>query len=102
MENGCFFTRSRIPTAAQSRNAARSHATTVAPTGVEKRYEPVRPRQKQTTASTPAKITTERNRLNTRMAESAGKMTSDEMSSAPIMRMPSTTVSAVSIESSVL
>ena len=36
------------------------------------------------------------------MAESAGKMMRLEISIAPIMRMPSTTVSAVSSESRVL
>ena len=69
---------------------------------MENRYDPTSPRQKHATANAPANTTTERKRLNTRIADSAGKMTSDEISIAPIMRMPSTTVSAVSSESSVL
>ena len=47
-------------------------------------------------------MTTPRKLLRTRIAESAGKIIRLEMSIAPIMRMPSTIVSAVSTESTVL
>ena len=69
---------------------------------MERRYDPVSPRQKQTTESAAAKHTTERKLLKRRMAERAGKMIRLESSIAPIMRMPSTTVSAVRTERMVL
>ena len=80
----------------------RSQTTTVAPTGVESRYDPVSPRQKHMTESPAAKHTTERKLLNTRIADSAGKMMRLESSIAPIMRIPSTTVSAVRTDRIVL
>ena len=66
------------------------------------RYEPVRPTQKPSTDSTPASTTTPRKLFLTRMADSAGKITRLEMSIAPIIRIPSTMVKAVSTDSRVL
>ena len=60
------------------------------------------PNRKFTTDTTAAQIVTERNVPNTRIAVSAGKMMRLEMSSAPIMRIPSTIVTAVSTASSIL
>lgn len=60
------------------------------------------PAAKQHTASTAEQTVTARKLLNTLMAESAGKIMRLDMSSAPIMRMPSTTVTAVSMASSKL
>lgn len=76
--------------------------TTVAPTGVLSRYDAVSPAQKQATARMPARITTPRKLFLTRMAERAGKITRLEMSMAPIIRIPSTMVRAVSTERNVL
>ena len=58
--------------------------------------------QKQAREKQAAQITTRLKLRQTRMAESAGKMIRLEMSSAPIIRMPNTTVMAVSTASSVL
>ena len=71
-------------------------------TGVLSRYEPVSPTQKPSTDSTPASTTTPRKLFLTRMADSAGKITRLEMSIAPIIRIPSTMVKAVSTDSRVL
>ena len=60
------------------------------------------PAAKQHTASTAEQTVTERKLLNTLMAESAGTIMRLDMSSAPIMRMPSTTVTAVSMANSKL
>ena len=60
------------------------------------------PSRKFTTDTTAAQIVTERNVPNTRMAVSAGKMMRLESSIAPIMRIPSTTVSAVRTDRIVL
>lgn len=54
------------------------------------------PATKHTTETAAALITTPRNVLHTRMDVSAGKMIRLEMSRAPIIRMPSTIVTAVS------
>ena len=60
------------------------------------------PKRKHTTEITAAQITTPRKLRQIFIAPSAGKMIRLEISSAPIMRMPSTTVTAVSTASSVL
>ena len=74
----------------------------LAPVGVERKKEATSPTRKQPTEMHAAQTITLRKLRHTRMAERAGKMMRDEMSSAPIMRMPSTTVTAVSTASSVL
>ena len=62
----------------------------------------VRPAQKHTTDVTAAERITPRKLRKSRMAVRAGKMMRDEISIAPIIRMPSTMVRAVKIASSVL
>ena len=74
----------------------------LAPVGVSRKYDAVMPTRKHATEMTAAVTTTARKLLQRRIAESAGKMMRLEMSSAPIMRMPSTTVTAVSTARSVL
>ena len=54
------------------------------------------------TAAPAEQSTTPRKLRNTRIAVSAGKMTRLEIKSAPIIRIPTTTVTAVSIASRVL
>ena len=76
--------------------------TTEAPTGVDSTKEAVSPAQKQLTEVTAEQRTTPRKLLNSRMAVRAGKMTREEMSMAPIIRMPSTMVRAVRMDSRVL
>ena len=71
-------------------------------TGVPHRYDPVRPMQKHTTLSPAAHSTTPRKLRSSPMAVSAGKITRLEISMAPIIRMPSTMVSAVSTDRMVL
>ena len=62
----------------------------------------VSPTQKHTTEVTAAQRITPRKLLNSRMAVRAGKITSEEMSIAPIIRIPSTMVRAVRMASRVL
>ena len=83
-------------------NTARSAITTLAPAGVLKAKEMTIPAQKLPTAITAEQIITERKLLNTLIAERAGKIIRLEMSSAPIILIPTTTVTAVSMASSVL
>ena len=85
-----------------SRNTARFTSTTVAPTGVPHRYEPVRPAQKHTTLKPAAQSTTPLKLRRRPMAVRAGKITRLEMSMAPIRRIPRTMVSAVSTDRMVL
>ena len=85
-----------------ARNTVRSDATTVAPTGVEKVKEMVSPTQKHTIEVAAAQRMTPRKLLNRRMAVRAGKITREEMSIAPIIRIPSTMVRAVRMASRVL
>ncbi len=68
----------------------------LAPAGVSSRYEAMVPTVKQKSDRPAAQSTTDLKLRHTRMAERAGKMMRLEMSSAPIIRMPSTTVIAVS------
>ncbi len=58
--------------------------------------------QKHTTATMPADHTTLRKLLNTRIEVSAGKITRLEIRSAPIIRIPSTIVTAVSTAATLL
>ena len=76
--------------------------TTEAPTGVDSVQEAMSPAQKQHTDVTPAQTTTPRKLLNSRMAVSAGKITREEISMAPIIRIPTTMVRAVRMASRVL
>lgn len=101
LKNNYIFCLTR-PTAQNTRNTSRSTTTTLAPDGVSNAYDSTIPSRKHTTDTTAAHTVTDRNVRHTRMAVSAGKMTRLEMSSAPIMRMPSTMVSAVSRAMSIL
>ena len=89
-----------MPLAARKR--ARFAITTVAPTGVEAAKETPRPVTKHSTELTAANSTTPRKDLKIRMAVRAGKITRDEISMAPIIRMPRTMVRAVRMASRVL
>ena len=75
---------------------------TVAPVGVEAIYETIMPAVKQNTEIAAAVIITDLNRLHTRMADSDGKIIRLEISSAPIILIPRTTVTDVSTAISVL
>lgn len=78
------------------RKTARLTMTTLAPVGVENRKEAIRPTTKQETESTAEQSTTPLKLWNRRIELSAGKMIRLEMSRVPIMRMPTTMVTAVS------
>ena len=98
-----FFDPQRLrPARENAAKARRLAATMLAPVGVSRKYEATAPIRKQPTEIAAAVTMTARKLLHTRMAESAGKMIRLEMSSAPIMRMPRTTVIAVSTARSVL
>lgn len=71
-------------------------ATTLAPLGSSRTYDAVMPKTKHKTASSAEQITVERKLLHTLIEVSAGKIIRLDMSSAPIILMPSTTVTAVS------
>ena len=60
------------------------------------------PATKQQTASTAEQTVTDLKLRNTRIADSAGNIIKLEISSAPIILMPSTTVTAVRMASSML
>ena len=69
--------------------------TTVAPTGVDARMEISSPATAQTTEITPAQQITPRKLRNSRIAESAGKTISADVSSEPTRFMASTMMTAV-------
>ena len=79
-----------------SRNATIFTATTLAPLGSSKAKDAVIPITKQRTAKAPEQITTDLKLRHRRMELSAGNTIRLDMSSAPIILMPSTTVTAVS------
>ena len=70
--------------------------------GVEAAKETPRPVTKHKTELTAAKSTTPRKDLKSRMAVRAGKITRDEISMAPIIRIPRTMVRAVRMARRVL
>ena len=67
-----------------------------APVGMERRYESVIPATKHTNANIAEQITVVLNRLQICIAVSEGNTMRLEMSNAPIIRIPSTIVIAVS------
>ena len=75
--------------------------TTLAPEGVFKKYEKVKPIKKHNPENTAAKTHAPRKRLHTRMALKAGKVIRLEISIAPNIRIPSTMVMAVRNASSI-
>ena len=79
------------------KNAARSAATIVLPTGVPARIEIKRPATEQTTETTAEQRVTERKLLNTRIAERAGKITRAEIKSEPTRFIASTMITAIMI-----
>ena len=79
-----------------SRNATIFTATTLAPLGSSKAKDAVIPITKHSTARAPEQITTDLKLRHRRMELSAGNTIRLDMSSAPIILMPSTTVTAVS------
>ena len=80
---------------ANTANAAIFTATTLAPVGVEKKKLMNMPMIKHTADRMPEHITVPLKVLHSRMAVRGGKMIRLEMSRAPIMRMPSTIITAV-------
>ena len=76
--------------------------TTLAPAGIEKAYEQSKPAVKFITARIAEHIVTLKKLLKTRIEVSAGKIIRLEINIAPIIFIPSTTVTAVKIEISVL
>ena len=79
------------------KNAVRSAATIVLPTGVPARMEIKRPATEQTTETTAEQRVTERKLLNTRIAERAGKITRAEIKSEPTRFIASTMITAIMI-----
>jgi IS5 family transposase len=77
-------------------------ATTLAPAGTDSRKDAVMPVKKHTTETAAEQRTTALKLLHIRMDVRAGKIMRDEMSSVPIMRMPTTIVTAVRSAISVL
>jgi hypothetical protein len=77
-------------------------ATTLAPVGVSKIYAPTKPIKKLSVDTTAEHITTPRKLRKKRIAVSDGNMRSDEIRIAPISRIPTTIVTAVRIETTVL
>ena len=76
-------------------NAIPFATTTVDPAGKFKKCATTVPKQKQASETTAAVITTLLKLLHTRIAVSAGKITNAVISNVPIIRIPSTTVTAV-------
>ena len=74
-----------------------SAQTIVAPTGVEAIMDMIIPEPAQITEMTAEQMITLRKLLNRRIAESAGKIMSAEMSSEPTRFIASTMISAVII-----
>jgi len=76
--------------------------TMLAPLGVSNIYENIMPERKQITDTAAEQIVTVMNRLHRRMDVMAGNMIRLDMSIAPIIRIPITTVTAVSTARAVL
>ena len=72
-----------------------STATIVLPTGVSARMEITMPEKAQATERTAEQIVTARKLLNSRIADSAGKITSAEISSEPTRFIASTMMTAM-------
>ena len=84
-----------MPTTKQTRKARISHTTIVGPTGVEKIIAVNIPIIAQTTETIVERITTRLNVRQTRIEESAGKITSAEMRSEPTRFIARTIIIAV-------
>ena len=86
-----------MPANVNMRNAARSAATIVLPTGVPARIESKSPVTEQTTEMIAEQTVTERKLLKTRIAEMAGKITRAEIKSEPTRFIASTMITAIMI-----
>ncbi len=84
------------------RKAARFVTTTLAPAGIEKLYDMTIPAVKQIMDIIEEQIITNRKLFPIRMDVSAGNIIRLEIRSAPIMRIPTTIVAAVSSAISML
>ena len=82
----------------QIKNARTSTATIVAPTGVPKSIEPSIPTREQITAIRAEQTVTDLKLLNRRIAESAGKIISAEISKEPTRFMARTITTAINTE----
>ena len=91
----CYFSVFIWAISENTANAAIFTATTLAPVGVERKKLMNMPAIKHTAESTPEHMTVPLKVLQRRMAVRGGKMIRLEMSSAPIMRMPRTMITAV-------
>ena len=87
----------KIPTTLNTAKITTSTATMLAPTGVDARMEISMPATVPITEMIAAQIVTERKLLNTRMADSAGKIISADTNSEPTSSMASTITNAVII-----
>ena len=91
-----------IPITVARTNTVRSTTATVAPTGVERSMQSTAPTRAQETEITAEQITTLLNDLKSRIAESAGKVMSAEISSAPTIFMAMTITAPVTAARTVL
>ena len=85
-----------------AKNTIRFTATMLAPVGSSRANEQIMPITKHTTDITAEQIATDLKLLQRRMELSAGNIIRLEISRAPIMRIPRTTVTAVSTAITVL
>ena len=85
-----------------TRNTRIFTVTMLAPVGVEYTKEQRIPAKTQNTETTAEQITTKRKLLQRRIAVSAGKIIKLEINSEPIIRIPSTMVTAVKNANSML
>ena len=79
------------------KNAARSAATIVLPTGVPAKIEIKRPVTEHTTETAAEQIVTERKLLKTLIAERAGNITSAEIKREPTRFIARTMITAIMI-----
>lgn len=100
---GCrFYLRMSFPAAERIIKAIILITTTVAPVGVEKKYDTISPDTKHTIEITADKTTTDLKYLHTRIAVKAGKIIRLEISRAPIILIPRTMVIDVKTAISIL
>lgn len=86
-----------LPAIVQIKNADKSAATIVLPTGVPAIIAISKPETEQITEITAEQIVTERKLLKIRIAERAGKITNAEISSEPTRFIAKTIITAMII-----
>ena len=91
-----------LPATRHIKNTAISTATIIAPTGAETSSEINIPSAVHTTDKTPEHIITDLKLLKIRIADSAGKIISAEVSSDPAIRIANTITTAVTTAIKVL